>query len=269
MSANSKAGMRYAIQLAQLMDAEVTFLHVHMVLRASSWSDATYHYYIDQEKKALDKELNSFVRSVYRSMKLEVGEYKAVVKHTFDTSDSIMAYAKKHNFDFVCISARGAGTLTKLFGTVTGALISRSPVPVVCVPKDYRTRPISSVLYASDLSDYERELKQVIAFARPLKAEVEMLHLSYPFQMIADEALVEQSLKQKFDYPVDLHYQQRDIEDSVMADIEKAVKKSKPSVVAMFTKQKQSFFERLIIGSASKEFSFKTKVPLVVFPKKK
>ena len=213
-------------------------MHVHTVLRASSWSDSTYHYYIEEEKKVLDKDLNSFIHSVYRQLKVANPKFKAVIHHSFDVSDSIIAYAKKNGYSYICISARGAGTLVKIFGTVTGALITGSEVPVICIPKNYKTKPITRIMYASDLTNYEDELKQVIDFAKPLKAEVEMLHLSYPFEIIADEALLEQSLKKKFRYPVDLYYQKRDLEESVLDDIETAVQRSAPSIVAMFTRQK-------------------------------
>lgn len=268
MSANSRAGMKYAIQLARQMKAKLTFIHVHTVLRASSWSEATYRYYIDEEKAVLEKDLQRFISSVYKSMKLEDKGYTFCVLHTFDTADSIMKYAERNDFNYICISARGAGTLVKLFGTVTGTLISSSKVPVIVVPKKYRWKPLTKVLYASDLTRYEEELKEVISFARPFKAAVEMLHLSYPFEVLADENLLQRSLKKKFRYPVELHYEKRDLEETILEDLGHAVKKSKPSLVAMFTQQRQSFFDRVFIGSTSKDYSFRAQVPLLIIPKK-
>ncbi len=268
MSANSRSGMRYAILLAAQLKAEITFIHVHMVLRASTWTDAVYRHYIEEEKMVLEHDLHDFIRSVYHSVRMVDPVYHMVIRHTFDISDTIMDFAKKEGINYICISARGGGKLVKLFGSVTGSLISGSDVPVICVPEDDRSKTVSKVLYASDMTAYESELNEVISFARPLDATVEMLHLSYPFEPGADVALTIQELKSKFRYPVEFLYQKRDVEESVLHDIELAVKKSKPSVIAMFTRRRESFFEKWFIGSKSRDYSFRVKVPLLVFPKK-
>ncbi len=267
LSTNSKAAMRFAINLSQQKKLQLIFLHVHQVLRASTWSDAKYDYYLKEDKNALMEELQSFVSGVYRSMKIEPEKIKHVVHHNFNVTEGIRKYAKENKCNYICIATRGAGSVKKLFGTHTGKLITSSEVPVICVPTNYRTKPVSKLLYASDMTDYEKELKQVVSFAKPLKATVEMLHLSFPYEFIADEAIAEKELKKKMRYDIDIHYQSRDIENSLLQDMEKAVKKARPSLVVMFTKQKRSFFEKLFLSSKAAEYSFTTKVPLLIYSK--
>lgn len=269
LSANSRAGLRFAINWAQQKKAQLIFLHVHQVLRASTWSDAKYDFYVGEDKKRLMSELESFVGSVYKSMKVAPDKYKCELHHSFDVAESIASYAKAQKCTYICIATRGAGMVKKLFGTNTGKLIRLSATPVLCVPTSYRVKPIAKVLYASDMTNYEHELKNVVAVAKPFKASVELLHMSFPYEFIMNEAMAEKELKKKFKYDIDLHYAQRDIELSLLQDLEKAITKAKPSLVVMYTEQKRSFFDRLFSSSRTTEFTFSTKVPMLIYSKSK
>lgn len=267
LSANSRAGLRFAIKLAEQKKLELVFLFVHQVLRASTWSDAKYEYYVSEDRENIMNELTSFVSTTYKQMKVTPGKYKCAVHHQFGTVDGIVNYARENKCDYICIATRGAGTVRKLFGTNTAALIKNSPIPVICVPTSYKARPVTKLLYASDMADYEKEIPQVLAFAKPLKAAVELLHLSFPYEMVADKQVAQKDLKKKFKYDIGVHYAARDLDNSLMTDLEAAVKKAKPSVVAMFTKQDRSLFDRIFLGSATAQFTFSTNVPLLIFRK--
>jgi len=267
LSANSKAGIRFAINLATQKKVELIFVYIHRVLRASTWSDAKYEYYVNEDRENVMKELTSFVAGVYKAMGVKPGKYKCDVYHQFGMVEAVIEYAKQNACDYICIATRGAGTVKKLFGTNTAALIKKSEVPVICVPKTYRVKPVTKVLYASDMSNYEDELTKVVAFAKPLKAAIELLHLSFPYDMMAPKELAEKDLKKKLKYDVSVHYQSRDLDHSLMTDLEAAVKKAKPSLVAMFTLQERSFFDRIFLGSAAEEFTFSSSVPLLIFKK--
>ena len=267
LSANSRAGMRYAIQLARQRNAELIFLHVHFVLRASMWSDELYAHYVKEMQEAIMDELPGFVKSVYHTMKVPAEGYRLELVNKIDTVDSIISFAQSVQADYIIISTRGAGKLKKLYGTNTSSLISKSPLPVICVPSTFRVKPIGKLLYASDMTDYEQELKQVVSFARPINATIEMLHVAYPFELILDKQLAEQSLKNKVGYDVNLHYTGHSNDAPLMELIEAAVKSSKTDLLVMFTNQERSFFERVFLSSSAQTYSFNAKVPLLSFRK--
>ncbi len=269
LSVNSKAGMRFAIQLAEARNAKLTFLHIHTVLRASFWSDDQYNAYIRKSKETIMRELPAFVKSVCRSMKVNAENYEMAVYHNLDTVDGILTYASKLNAAYIVTSTRGAGTLKRIIGTHTGKLISKSSIPILCIPSSYRLKPITSILYATDMANYESEATQVVAFARPLNAAIDMLHFSFPYEFIIDKELMEKTLKQKTGYEIAIRYQSRDIEKSLLKELNIAIKNSKPSVLAMFTDQGRSFYEQLFLSSQAKEFAFHPKLPLLSFNKAK
>lgn len=268
LSANARAGLRFAIQYARQHKVELVVLHIHYVLRASIWSDKTYEMYVKETQQNLQKDLENWIKSVYRSVKADIGLHHAVLVNQYDIENTIIKYASANNCRYIFMSTRGAGLVRKVFGTITSGVLTRSSVPVVVVPKHYRTNPIRKLMYASDGSRQSEELEQVIGFARGLKAKVELVHFSYGFEKQADAKIKEKELQTQFNYPVSILNDKREIEKTLVKDIEEAVKRTKPSVVVMFTRQRQSFFERLFLSSKSADYSFKAKVPLLVFNKR-
>ncbi len=266
-STNSKAGMRFAIQLASQHKFELTFFHSYYVMKPTSWNDATFVTYEKKEADKIQKKLNQFVESVYKSIEIDSKNKKCVISSSVFTDSNISEYAFTNKFNYICISTRGAGKLKKIIGTNTSSLINNSTVPVLAVPNNYRTGKIASILYASDLVNLESELKKVIAFAKPLKAKVELLHFNSPLDLISDSKIIETAVKKFSKHNVKLHLENVNPLNTLISNIESALQKSKPSMLIMFTRQNRSYFEKIFLSSNSSEYSFNAKVPLLVFNK--
>jgi nucleotide-binding universal stress UspA family protein len=266
-SANSKAALCFAIQIASQCEVALTFLHVQHVMRMTSWSEDTYAAYQKGEITKAQMTLNQFVESIYNELNISPTNYTCVIQNSPFVDSTIMRYAADHAFDFICISTRGAGTLEKLIGTTTANLINQSSVPVIAVPGTYRATKLTSILYASDLSSLEPQLRRVVDFARPLDATVELLHLSTSLDPVTDPEIINMAIRKFADYPINVHLQPRDFAMTLVADIELTLKKTKPSMMIMFTKQNEGFFSRLFLSSNSVDYSFLTTVPLLVFSK--
>jgi nucleotide-binding universal stress UspA family protein len=95
LSANSKPGIRFAMQLAKQRNAELIILHVFYVLKATSWSDTTYKTYFKRTEKKLQKDLASFMRAIKRAPNTPKVSYRIELEHAMDTVESILAYAEK------------------------------------------------------------------------------------------------------------------------------------------------------------------------------
>lgn len=266
-SANSKAALYFAIQVASQCEVTLTFLHVQHLMRMTSWSETTYAAYQENEIKKAQLTLNKFVESIYDKLNVSPTNYTCVIQHSPFVDSTIMHYAADHAFDFICISTRGAGTLEKLIGTTTANLINQSSVPVMAVPGTYRATKLTSILYASDLSSLEPQLKRVVDFARPLGATVELLHVSTPLDPVTDPEIINMAIQKFSNYSINVQLKPRDFAITLVADIESALKKTKPSLMIMFTKQNEGFFSRLFLSSNSVDYSFLTTVPLLVFSK--
>ena len=266
-SANSKAGLRFAISLGKLKKAQLIFFHSYFLPKPTSWSEATYSLYAKNEKQKILNRLNKFVEEVYKSMKISSSKFKCVIEQSIIPESGIMDYAKTQAIDFICMSTRGAGRLKKFFGTTAGNLITKSQVPVIVVPQHHKIKNITHILYASDLKNYRQELNKVIEFTKPLNASIEVFHLSYPGEQMIDVGAIAANLKRKFKHNIKLHLENTDLTQPFVTNLQKAIASSKPSVVVMFTEQRRTFFQKLFLSSASESIAFQAKVPLLVFNK--
>ncbi|MCX6189118.1 MAG: universal stress protein [Bacteroidetes bacterium] len=266
-SSNSKAGLRFAIQLASQAKYELIFFHAYYFEKPTTWNGATTAAFEKRSAEAIQKKLDRFVQSVYRSMGLVRRNEKCVIVSSILTDSCILEYAQKSKVNFICISTRGASKLKKWLGTNTSYLINHAPVPVIAVPYNYRKKDIKTVLYASDLMHVEKELKKVLAFSKPLKAAVELLHFNYPTEEVSSKKIMVREAKMFSKHAIKVHLETVNLAERLVANIEGVVKKSKPSVMIMFTEQNRSFFDKIFLSSNAADYSFTSKVPLLVFNK--
>ena len=266
-SDKSKAGLLFAIQLASQNKFQLTFFHVYHNLIPTAWNFTKIEVHEKDEEKKFQDKLNTFVDKIYKELNLTKSNIKCVIKSCVFPQSCIMDYAAENKFNFICISTRGAGKFERFFGTNTANLITNSKIPVVAVPYNYKPKKITSILYASDLINLEKELKKVVAFAMPLKSTVELLHFTSPLEKLIDSKIVQVAVKKFSKYDIQLNIKNSDFIETMVTNIESAIKKTKPSLMIMFTEQNRSLFQKIFLSSKSAEYSFNAKIPLLVFNK--
>lgn len=266
-SNNAKKGLRFAIQLASQHPFELTFFYSYHLIKPTSWSDTSFASYKKSEAEKNQKKLHQYVNSIYKNKGIVPKNIKYVVKEAIFADSDIREYALNNNFDFICISTRGAVYLKKILGTTTASLINFSTVPVIVVPHNYRTKSIGNLLYFTDLAHLDNELKKVVDFAHPLGAKVKLLHFNYSFEILDKKSKMEKAIKKYPKCSIDLRLIDCFNQDSLISKINKYAALIKPSMIIMFTKQNRSFVEKIFYGSKSESYSFSAKVPLLVFNK--
>lgn len=266
-SDKSKAGLFFAIQLAAQNKCSLTFFNVHYIPPPTAWNTVRIEEYQKEQTIITQTKLKSFVEKIYAGLHIPAVNIKCVVKISVFPEAIIREYAEENKFDFICISTRGAGKMERILGTNTGNLINHSAIPVIAVPHKYKTTAITSILYASDLAHFKKEIIKVVAFAKPLKAIIELLHLTSVLENSDNLKAIETAVKKIAAYHINFNVTNRNPNESLVTDIETAIKKRKPSMMIMFTEQNRSWFEKIFLSSKSAEYSFNTKVPLLVFNK--
>ncbi|CAN5240336.1 hypothetical protein BH09BAC6_BH09BAC6_18770 [soil metagenome] len=266
-SANSKPAIQFAIRLAKSMNAELVILQMYHLMKPFKWTDEAFAAYTESFQEKTIAELELFIVDVFHSVDAHGMQYQLVLHSNDDVVEGIMEYGAAHNCSYICISTRGAGTIKKIFGTNTSKLITHSAIPVLCIPSSYHLTDLKQILYASDMTDYERELEKVVAFARPINASVVMMHISYPYEFVIDKQVMEEALLKKANYKVSILTRKRDITNALLEDIEAAIQASNPSLLVLFTHHSRSMFEKLFLPANAKDYSFYGKIPLLTFNK--
>lgn len=267
-SANSKVGLRFAIQLASQQNIELTFIHSYNLVKPTSWSESKFIDFEKKESFEIHEKLNQFILTVYREMGIIPTQFNCVITKGVFAESCILEHALEHQFDFICIGTRGAGKLTKIFGTTASNLICHSTIPVIVVPKNYRRSTVKKILYASDFSNLKNELTEVINFAKPLQSKVELIHCYKSTDQLETKNKIFDIVKRNTAYPIKLHLEMMNRSELLISKIDMVIKKSKANLLVMFTEHNKSFLKKIIFSSQSEEYSFKAKIPLLVYKKR-
>ncbi len=267
-SANSKAGILYAVQLASQSNAWLEFIYTYNLMRPFNWSDVHFERYRMIQKQVYWEALKRFIDDVFASTPIKVGLHSCVVEEGILPDVTIMQYCQNHQkIDYICMSTRGAGKLDKLLGTNTGNLITKSETPVIVVPRNYSIGPIRHLLYATDLKSYEMELKKVLTVACPLAAEVEVLHISCSDSVTPAEEVIVSVFKKYFNYELKLHVKKKYAKHSFVENLRCQLNSIRPAMVIMFVDQNRPFIQRLFQPSNTENLSFDLQIPLLAFKK--
>lgn len=265
-SISSKAGVRFAIQMAAQSGCALVFYHVRNPETTDVWVDLLYQTN-PSEEEALRERMVRFIEPLLTSVESKGTQVEWMVEEGGDTVKSILGHARKCGADFICLGTRGLGRVRRLFGSTASSLMELSPIPLLVVPYSYRTKSIKSILYASDFAEIRKELPEVTQFAHELGVRVSVYH----YEAFLDEAEVEQKLhtlaSQLGPKAPAFHFRKLHPEHSLLDHLKSDIRRTKPSVIALFTKQDRNWFERLFLSSKTAELGFDTRTPLLVFRK--
>lgn len=267
-SANSKAGIKYAIQLAEQGNFKLRFLHVYHLMRPSQWSESQWTSYLDAESAVIKAKLEKFVTKVYESMGFVPKSLDCALERAVFASEGIFDHAVHNGFDCICVSTLGAGGIRKVLGTHTSWLLNNSPIPLLIIPKSIKVKNIGKIVYSSDASNLEQEIKQTVLFSKAIGAELHLLHFLMAGDSKEAAAGLEKQVKKITRYPVNLITPKRNILLSLSGDLGNTLKKAKPDLIVMFTRQKKGFLNTLFAAENTKSVADSTKFPLLAFMKK-
>ena len=265
----SRAGLRFALQWSTQQKIKLIFFYVFHPVRLPQWTNTESEKYAASEQLLKELELDKYVKDLYKTLNILPGKYSCVVKQGISADVSIGDYCREQgNIDFICIATHGARKVERIFGTRTGNLITKSEVPVLAIPEKYKRKPIRKIAYATDFNNYKDELKKVEAFAKPIQASIEVLHLGLVYEVLPDEATLRGAHDKQFPFGVEVELKRASPRHSFFRDLKEEIEKSNPSLVIMFTDQHRDFLDRILFPSNAERLSFDLPVPLLVFPKK-
>ena len=268
LSTNSKAGIRFAIQLAAQTQSKLVFYHVVELLTPTSWLKEDAIKFVDTTIKTGEEQLNAFLKVIYAQFPAPSTKYESVVELGTDVDNLIINYAKKIEADFICMSTHGAGILEKLVGTNASSLVSFSPIPVIVVPRYFHTKRIEKIGYASDFEHIDYEMPIVQEFAASLNAQLDVYHFSYKVHDTSTKRTFEKIKDKYASKKVFFHAPEICLDYSLVENLQRIIDKEKPSILVMFTQQKDTWIERFFVESKAVDMSFNSKVPLLTMSKK-
>jgi nucleotide-binding universal stress UspA family protein len=266
LSANSRAGIRFAMQIANQTNAQLIFYHHIKLEKPVRWSQKQFLTYADEELKGAATKLGRFIDSIYSQSASRKGKIQLAISSGSSVEREIIDQAVSRKANFICMSTRGAGTFQRMVGTTTSYVLTHSPVPVLVIPKNFKQEAISHILYASDLNGIQNEVKKVKAFSDAIKAKLSVLHYD---DAHGDETRQKfrQAAKQHRSSRVKFYLEKYNWEKNLSDNLKITSRKYRPSLLVWFTHQDRSWYERVFFASRSAAVAFDTNKAVLVYPK--
>ncbi len=269
---------RYAIGLAEKLNAEIKLMHVYYnpVVNSMPLTD-TYYYQVNMDEIIREIELRAktSMEQFYADLKekIEIDNIQGVkldyVLVRGIASEEIITKSKEYKPDVIIIGTRGQGERENdLIGSVTAKIIEDTRVPVLVIPEDslYEGIATINILYATDFdeSDY-KAMKKLMNILAPFEFRLYCVHIGKPNNTAWDKAkmntLKEKLISQYPDYEIECSLLE---EEDFLKGIQEIIRKKRIDIISLVT-HKRNLISKLLTPSVARKVLFHTNIPFLVF----
>ncbi len=172
--------------------------------------------------------------------------------------------ASEQGISLVVMGTKGESNKPDIWvGKTAIEIMEETRLPVIVVPERAKMVKPKSIVYATDLEDATADVQQLISFVRLFGAHLYVLNVEVgnsPKGM--NRSVMEWRLREDALYNAISTHQVK--EETVTKGIEKFCKAKKADLVVMF-RRRRGLFERILHRSITKDVSYQTKIPLLIF----
>jgi nucleotide-binding universal stress UspA family protein len=273
-SKNSTVALRYAIQLCKISKLDLIVFHASHIsayaLSAASTEEQMTLLLQEDETSKMEK-LQDQVNKAYKYLnvaKIPAGT-RLLVQYSPMVVERTLELATEQKASMIIMGTHGATGINKFFfGSNTSVMISKSEIPVLAIPENYKWNAPKDILFASELQNMGKELKQLLPFALSTKANIRVLYLDYGID--ADDKKMKKALeaiKTSGYKKIKLEIQKANIEDTLVSQLKKQIAKNKPDILVMFTRERTMWDRLFGKGSKTEDMSTSLSVPLLSYKK--
>ncbi len=260
----ARKAAEYALSLSTNIDTEYILLHCDNIPRPAY---AFVNKLDDMLKAESVKTSSELAESLRKSTGINA-KIRCDMVHG-DPIEVLETYCKEHKVDLIVMGTKGESVIkNKLFGSVAAGVLENISIPVLFVPsKAETTNKPESIAFATDLTNLDEEIQELIAFAQFFNATIHVVHV-YP-DIIDPNTFDEESTKleliAKTSYPNITFNAVMD--DDIISGLDAFVKSDSPDMIAMFT-YKSGVLEYLFNNSFTEEMTMHSTTPLLIMRKK-
>lgn len=269
---------RYAIGLAEKLNAEIKLMHVYYnpIVNSMPLTD-TYYYQLnlDEVRREVELRAKSNMEKFYIDLKekIERDNIKGVkIDYALVrgiASEEIILESKQSKPDVIIIGTRGQGEKENdLIGSVTSKLVENTKVPVLVIPEDSLYQGISTIniLYATNFDDMDfKAIKKLMNIMSPFDIRLFFVHIGSEDNNVWDKVKMdgfkEKLLTQYGDYEIEcLLIEEKDF----LKAIQELVREKAIDIISLVT-HKRNIISKLLNPSIARKVLFHTNIPFLVF----
>lgn len=259
-SAASKNAAKYALSIAESLNAHVDLLHVVSV----GGSSTTLMNWQKLEKE-MNRQAEEDAKAFMKDLDGKNVTYTKSSGHPIE--EVVQQFAKSHHADMIVVGTTGATGLKKaLVGSNAASVINHSPVPVLAVPAHSTFTGIHHIVYATSMEHLDEETRTIAGFAQVFNARITIVNVREPHTVRRDRKDLEGILQRMAGYER-IHFialESADVEDG----LRKAIAMHQPDLVALFTHE-LSLYEKIFGKGITRNLVYNSVVPLLAYQTKK
>lgn len=248
----------YTVKLAEALDMQIDLMSVYHLPVSDASRIAPYEIdeLLRQRRGEVMKQLSELADRVPSE---RIGQLR--VDYGMFVYQEIVDAARKNGHQLIAMGTKGErNALEKLMGSVTTHTMMNAPCPVLAIPSDAEYRPVRNIAYATDFepSD-EQAIEKLNSMSRKLGARVHFLHIDkeHKYGMTEKYVMVRDYPHPFTDFFVVNH-------NSLSEGMEAFIRDHGMDWLALFLPNRK-FWERLLHRSFTKEMTFHSKLPVLVF----
>ena len=263
-SKNADKALDYALQIAKKVAGEIILLHVCSLPDPEFAEDSDV---MKEHNRLTIIELNAALRRY----KCAPGEpwvnIKTILAHG-DTVDTIVNKAQQYKTDLIIMGTEGAGKLKAfVLGTHTAAVMAKSQIPVITVPRGYNGQPPTDIVLAIDQEEEKLLLAPVFRLRQLFASSLKTLTFSDKDAEAAE--LMDQSHtlrvstnRWKADFALAKLESEHLLGDDFCDAINRYIDDYSVNLLVMVTHRK-NFLQRLFRISTTRKMAYHTHIPLM------
>lgn len=266
-SKNSDKAVRYGVELANALNAKITFFKAYHPL---PYAPEMYVYIGKDEIERMLKDTEKQLRKLSDRVGKKLKKRPAVKSAEGLAEEEIIKVMEEMKPDLTIMGSHGvsAGVLNRaLFGSVTAQVARNTQHPLLIIPDQARYKGFKRLVYATDYHDNDIEAIRFLArLARKFDSEILILHVADGERTMKDEREsfrafrddVKKAVRKK---KLEFHLVKN---KRVSRAIESFVQKEGADLVAV-SRQKRSIFLKVFFPSLTRKMIYHTQIPLLVF----
>lgn len=177
---------------------------------------------------------------------------------------SILKQISETSADLVVMGNKGRSGARILFGSTTSKIISDSPVPVMTIPEQSNIKNLKQIVFTTDYHTGDLSaLKEAVHWAQKFNSEIHVLHVSQEEE--ENPNLSFRAFKETANEQID--YEKltfaRVAHESFLKGFSDYVDEHSISL-AILTKYKKSFIQKIIEKDHTKQIGFYSNIPLLI-----
>lgn len=262
-SSNADKAFKFALSMAEKRKADLILVHVFDI--KTVW---TYPYTNDPFEMKLQA-MSSWERNLQEFFEHYDTKVKATYVAVEDPSvvNGILSVIEKYKPQLVVTGTKGKSIVKEvLVGSTTKALVKKSPIPVLAIPKYAELKDYKKILYASDFREVDLEaMKQMIELLKPYKPEIRVLHISTDndYQNVEKMEWFKEMIKDNIGYKKVSF--ELILSGNVFDTLNKYMSEDDYDLLVMLEKERNGIIDKLFHQGLVNKMEFRTWIPLLSY----